>query len=115
MANPAVPENPAKAPWYFLGLQELVSYSAFMGGHRGPRDRLLGLALIPFLDRAPEEQGVWFSGRRGEAIAWPSVGFGAGGDARHARFTVNFGWLRNWFPEIHQLWIIALQSRLACS
>jgi hypothetical protein len=26
-ANPLVPENPAKAPWYFLGLQELVSYS----------------------------------------------------------------------------------------
>src|SRR3990172_6239645 len=32
VANPAVPENPAKAPWYFLGLQELVSHSAFMGG-----------------------------------------------------------------------------------
>ncbi len=26
------PPNPAKAPWYFLGLQELVSYSAFWGG-----------------------------------------------------------------------------------
>ncbi|MFQ5677703.1 MAG: cytochrome b N-terminal domain-containing protein, partial [bacterium] len=32
IANPSIPENPAKAPWYFLGLQELVSYSAFMGG-----------------------------------------------------------------------------------
>ena len=32
LANPAVPENPAKAPWYFLGLQELVAFSAFMGG-----------------------------------------------------------------------------------
>ncbi len=32
LANPAIPENPAKAPWYFLGLQEMVSYSAFMGG-----------------------------------------------------------------------------------
>src|SRR3990170_8967877 len=31
VANPAVPENPAKAPWYFLRLQELVSHSAFMG------------------------------------------------------------------------------------
>ncbi len=27
IANPSIPENPAKAPWYFLGLQELVSYS----------------------------------------------------------------------------------------
>ena len=26
------PPNPAKAPWYFLGLQEMVSYSAFWGG-----------------------------------------------------------------------------------
>ncbi|MEE9402247.1 MAG: cytochrome b N-terminal domain-containing protein, partial [Desulfobacteria bacterium] len=32
LANPLIPENPAKAPWYFLGLQEMVSYSAFMGG-----------------------------------------------------------------------------------
>ena len=31
-ANPALPTNPAKAPWYFLGLQELVSYDAFIGG-----------------------------------------------------------------------------------
>ena len=32
LANPAKTPNPAKAPWYFLGLQELVSYSAFWGG-----------------------------------------------------------------------------------
>ena len=34
-----MPENPAKAPWYFLGLQELVSFSAFMGGIGIPGDR----------------------------------------------------------------------------
>ncbi len=32
LANPLVPENPAKAPWYFFGLQEIVSFSAFTGG-----------------------------------------------------------------------------------
>ncbi len=32
LANPAQPPNPAKAPWYFPGLRELVSYSAFVGG-----------------------------------------------------------------------------------
>jgi quinol-cytochrome oxidoreductase complex cytochrome b subunit len=32
MANPDFPENPAKSPWYFLGVQEMVSYSAFSGG-----------------------------------------------------------------------------------
>ncbi len=35
-ANPSYPENPAKSPWYFLGIQELVSYSAFAGGLLGP-------------------------------------------------------------------------------
>ena len=43
LANPTVPENPAKAPWYFLGLQELVSYSAFMGGIGIPTLIVLGL------------------------------------------------------------------------
>ncbi|GMU23056.1 MAG: hypothetical protein AMXMBFR13_31390, partial [Phycisphaerae bacterium] len=47
LANPAVPENPAKAPWYFLGLQELVSFSAFMGGIGIPALVVIGLGLIP--------------------------------------------------------------------
>ena len=32
MADPTRTPNPAKAPWYFLGLQELVHYSALVGG-----------------------------------------------------------------------------------
>ncbi len=31
IANPTQTPNPSKAPWYFLGLQEMVSYSAFWG------------------------------------------------------------------------------------
>ncbi len=41
MADPTRTPNPAKAPWYFLGLQELVHYSAFIGG-----------VLVPDADRA---------------------------------------------------------------
>ena len=67
-ANPAVPENPAKAPWYFLGLQELVSYSAFMGGVAIPAIVVIGLMLTPYLDRDPEDVGVWFSGPKGKRI-----------------------------------------------
>jgi quinol-cytochrome oxidoreductase complex cytochrome b subunit len=47
LANPGVPENPAKAPWYFLGLQEMVSFSAFMSFTRGLADGLCGHE-IPF-------------------------------------------------------------------
>ncbi len=65
VANPAVPENPAKAPWYFLGLQELISFSAFMGGIGIPLVVILGLALIPYLDRETAGTGEWFGGRPG--------------------------------------------------
>ena len=95
-ANPGVPENPAKAPWYFLGLQELVSYSAFMGGVGIPAIVVLGLALIPYLDREKDEVGVWFSGREGRRIMLTSGVLGIVVVVGILWFTVTYGWLRNW-------------------
>jgi quinol-cytochrome oxidoreductase complex cytochrome b subunit len=62
--NISHPPNPAKAPWYFLGLQELVSYSAFWGGVGVPGIEVLILFLVPFLDRKPGGVGVWFAKQR---------------------------------------------------
>ena len=53
------PSNPEKAPWYFLGLQEMVSYSAPVGGFVFPLALLLVLALLPFLDRERAGVGRW--------------------------------------------------------
>ncbi|MEO5358560.1 MAG: cytochrome b N-terminal domain-containing protein [Nitrospirae bacterium YQR-1] len=103
MANALIPENPAKAPWYFLGLQELLSYSAFMGGVGLPSVALLGLALIPYLDREQEKVGVWFTDRRGKYIAAEAFIISIIVVIGMLAFAVNFGWLRNWFPEIPQL------------
>ena len=61
-ANPKVTPNPAKAPWYFLGLQELVSYSALIGGVVLPGVLLAGLAAIPLIDRRQEGIGLWIGG-----------------------------------------------------
>ena len=55
------PPNPAKAPWYFLGLQELVSYSAFWGGVGIPTIEVLILLVAPYLDRSTKGIGQWFS------------------------------------------------------
>jgi quinol-cytochrome oxidoreductase complex cytochrome b subunit len=107
-ANPLVPENPAKAPWYFLGIQELVSFSAFMGGVFLPGLVFLGLALIPFLDREPGPGGVWFSGARGRRVFLGSALFAAAVVVAVEAVTIRFGWLRSWFPDIHQLWIILI-------
>jgi len=105
IANPAVPENPAKAPWYFLGLQECVSFSAFMGGVGIPSLVIIGLGLIPYLDREKIGTGRWFGGHGGgRLVAW-SVVFGLLSVLVIEAFAIRFGWLREWFPNIPQLWI----------
>ncbi|MBL8236708.1 MAG: cytochrome b N-terminal domain-containing protein [Bryobacterales bacterium] len=108
LANPSIPENPAKAPWYFLGLQEMVSFSAFMGGVGIPAIVLIGLALIPYLDRETEGTGKWFGGPGG----WPLVRFsallGLGVPIILEAAVIRFGWLREWFPHIPQLIITAI-------
>jgi quinol-cytochrome oxidoreductase complex cytochrome b subunit len=108
LANPGVPENPAKAPWYFLGLQELVSFSAFMGGIGIPAIALLGLGLIPFLDRGKEGTGEWFGGPGGWRLAAQSAGVGLGAVLAIEAFAIRFGWLREWFPDIPQLIVTAI-------
>lgn len=64
LADPTRTPNPAKAPWYFLGLQELVHYSAFIGGVLVPTIVVLLLLLTPYLDSAPRGVGVWFPPER---------------------------------------------------
>lgn len=67
-ANPLTPSNPSKAPWYFLGLQELVGYSAFWGGVGAPSILMIYLLLLPYIDRRPVGIGVWFARERMVAI-----------------------------------------------
>jgi hypothetical protein len=52
LANPNVTPEVAKAPWYFLGLQELLAYfHPTVAGALDPIFVLVGAALIPFIDR----------------------------------------------------------------
>jgi len=108
LANPAVPENPAKAPWYFLGLQELVSFSAFMGGVGIPAIVVLGLGLIPFLDRERSGTGLWFGGPGGTRLVLQSAVVGLALVIAVEAFAIRFGWLREWYPQIPQLVITAV-------
>ena len=112
-ANSAIPENPAKAPWYFLGLQELVSYSAFMGGVGIPTITLIGLMLIPYLDREKGGVGIWFGGPEGRRVAFSSVLFSTVAVVSSLAFLINFGWLRQWYPDIPQIVITFLNPGTA--
>jgi menaquinol-cytochrome c reductase cytochrome b/c subunit len=54
LANPNLTPNPSKAPWYFLGLQELLRYfHPLVAGISIPTFILVGLAAVPFVDRNP--------------------------------------------------------------
>lgn len=103
IANPGVPENPAKAPWYFLGLQELVAFSAFMGGVGVPSIVLIGLGLIPYLDREEAGSGEWFGGPGGWPLVQRSLAIGLGSALLVESFLVRFGWIREWLPKTPQL------------
>jgi len=75
-ANSAVAPNPAKAPWYFLWLQELIADTTirlgqftinggFVGGVLIPGILALWLALWPFLDKSSlQSSGIWFARER---------------------------------------------------
>jgi hypothetical protein len=54
LANPNLTPNPSKAPWYFLGLQELLRYfHPMIAGISIPTLILVGLAAVPYVDRNP--------------------------------------------------------------
>src|SRR5436189_3756289 len=67
-ANPTSSPNPAKAPWYFLGLQEmLVYFDPWLAGVVLPGLIIVGLMAIPYIDTNPKGNGYYsFRERRWE-------------------------------------------------
>lgn len=59
-ANPALSPNPSKAPWYFLGLQEmLVYFDPWLAGVLFPTIIIVGLCAIPYIDNDPKTSGYY--------------------------------------------------------
>jgi hypothetical protein len=75
-ANPARTPNPSKAPWYFLGLQEmLVYYDPWLAGVVFPSLIIVGLMAIPYIDTNPKGNGYFtFRERRWEILVF-LIGF----------------------------------------
>lgn len=69
-ANPANSPNPSKAPWYFLGLQELLVYfDPWIAGVLLPGLCVVGLMAIPFIDKNPKGNGYYSFAERKMAIS----------------------------------------------
>src|ERR1700686_3577097 len=68
-SNPNVTMNPAKAPWYFLGLQEmLVYFDPWIAGVIMPTLIIVGLMVIPYIDANPLGNGYYTYKQRKFAI-----------------------------------------------
>jgi hypothetical protein len=75
-SNPNVTMNPAKAPWYFLGLQEmLVYFDPWMAGVVMPTLIIIGLMAVPYIDANPLGNGYYTYKQRRFAIWTFSAGF----------------------------------------
>lgn len=75
-ANPTDSPNPAKAPWYFLGLQEmLVYYDPWLAGVVLPSLIIVGLMAIPYIDTNPKGNGYYTFRQRRFEITIFLVGF----------------------------------------
>jgi menaquinol-cytochrome c reductase cytochrome b/c subunit len=69
IANPNVTTDPAKAPWYFMGLQEMLEH-----GHPTlmavalPTLMVLFVIAIPYIDNSRSGAGRWFTNPRGKRL-----------------------------------------------
>ena len=76
IADPNLSPNPAKAPWYFMGLQELLlHFHPFVAAIVIPSLTLAGFLALPFIDHVTDHEGVYFRSRRGRSIATMAAGF----------------------------------------
>jgi hypothetical protein len=76
-ANPNHTMNPAKAPWYFVGLQEmLVYFDPWIAGVVFPTLLIVGLMVFPYVDSNPLGVGYYTIRQRTVALCSFGAGFG---------------------------------------
>ncbi len=69
LANPLITTDPAKAPWYFMGLQELLEHMhPTVAGVLIPSIAVVFLIAIPYLDNNRANAGKWFGSARDKRV-----------------------------------------------
>jgi quinol-cytochrome oxidoreductase complex cytochrome b subunit len=69
-ANPGLSPNPTKAPWYFMGIQEmLLHFHPLFALFVIPTFMLIALFALPYIDYEVNTAGVWFASGKGRKMA----------------------------------------------
>ena len=77
LANPDQSPNPAKAPWYFMGIQELLlHFHPLIAAMIVPALGLGTLFALPYLDADLDSVGIWFRSRKGRRMGLVAAGVG---------------------------------------
>lgn len=105
LANPERTPNPAKAPWYFLGLQELLHYyPPLVAGVLIPGLVVFSLVVVPYFDVNLERAPLWAEGpRRLPAVLAACAGLTA---------LLLFSGAHPMWPAIGPLWLVTAASLL---
>lgn len=76
LANPQNTPNPAKAPWYFLGLQELLhTFPPVVGGVLIPTCVVIALVVVPYFDINIKKEELWAGNKKKTFIVFSSIVF----------------------------------------
>jgi quinol-cytochrome oxidoreductase complex cytochrome b subunit len=76
-ANPSFSPNPAKAPWYFMGLQELlIHFHPFFAVMVFPLAIIIGSFWLPYIRLKDNNQGIWFLSEQGRSAGKNALGAG---------------------------------------
>jgi len=69
-ANPGLSPNPTKAPWYFMGFQEiLLHFHPLTALFFIPVLMFIGLVSIPYIHYPSNTAGIWFASSKGRRMA----------------------------------------------
>jgi quinol-cytochrome oxidoreductase complex cytochrome b subunit len=92
-ANPSFSPNPAKAPWYFMGLQELlIHFHPLFVVVVFPVTIVAGSIWLPYLKREDTNQGIWFISDKGKKAGMQAAAAGL-------IFTVAFVLISDFLPD----------------
>jgi hypothetical protein len=69
-ANPNFSPNPSKAPWYFMGIQEMIMhFHPLIGAIIIPLMLMLFLFLVPYFKYDTDNSGIWFYSEKGRSTS----------------------------------------------